>query len=55
MEKVDTGKECPLFKDKCVQSFCAWWIKEANECAVVGLAQALDYQAGTLRDILNHM
>lgn len=47
--------ECPLFKDKCIESQCAWYVKQGNRCAVVGLVDILNSQAGTVRDILDHM
>lgn len=48
-------KICPLMNTECKKENCAWWFKEDDNCSIAGLANALDYQARTLRDILNHM
>jgi len=41
MEKVDIGKECPLFKQKCMKGSCVWWIKDAENCTLVVLTDEI--------------
>jgi len=33
---------CPIIKDFCKESRCAWWITGVKECAVNSLAQSVD-------------
>ena len=44
---------CPLINKKCLKTSCAWWVIEANECSMFGVAQALNAQAESVHDMLN--
>jgi len=51
----ELGKECPLMDKICIRESCAWWAERDKSCSIKILAETLDFQAGTVRDILNHM
>ncbi len=55
MEKANIIIQCPLFKDDCLKDMCVWWNKDARNCAINLLVDTLDFQAGTLREILNYI
>ena len=35
-------KWCPMIKDLCKESECAWWVNGVKECAINSLAQSID-------------
>jgi len=43
MGEVKFGHECPLRKERCLDSLCAWWIVEDNACSFVSIAQSLKH------------
>lgn len=46
-------KICPLLKEVCKNVNCVWWNKLGKNCSINMIADTLDTQAGTVRDILN--
>jgi len=48
------NKICPLLKEDCKKEKCGWW-SELGDCSIPLIADSIDSQAGTVRDILNHM
>lgn len=30
---------CPIMGKNCLKTSCAWWVIEANQCSMFGLAQ----------------
>ncbi|VVB61769.1 Uncharacterised protein [uncultured archaeon] len=39
MEQVIIGRLCPIIKGQCLETSCAWWIGEKNECHMFGYLQ----------------
>lgn len=34
--------KCPLWRAPCPETYCAWWLEERQECAMVAMASLVE-------------
>lgn len=52
METAKIERLCPIINGNCLETACAWWIREKNECHMFG---HLKEQTNTKKSILKFM